>query len=43
MPEVVGNAALLFDPYSVESIRNNIISVLYDNKLRLSLTSKGFE
>ena len=43
MPEVVGNAALLFDPYSVESIRNNIISVLYDNKLRSSLTSKGFE
>lgn len=43
IPEVVGNAALLFDPYSVESIRNNIISVLYDNKLRLSLTSKGFE
>ena len=43
IPEGVGNAALLFDPYSVESIRNNIISVLYDNKLRLSLTSKGFE
>ena len=43
VPEVVGNAALLFDPYSVESIRNNIISVLYDNKLRLSLISKGFE
>ena len=43
IPEVVGNAALLFDPYSVESIRDNIISILYDDKLRLSLTSKGFK
>ena len=43
IPEVVGNAALLFDPYSVESIRDNIISVAYEDKLRLSLTSKGFE
>ena len=43
MPEVVGNAALLFDPYSVESIKDNIISVLYNDSLRLSLTSKGFK
>jgi glycosyltransferase involved in cell wall biosynthesis len=43
IPEVVGNAALLFDPYSVESIRNSIISVLYNDKLKLSLTSRGFK
>ena len=43
IPEVVGNAALLFDPYSVTSIRNKIISVLYDDELKLSLTSKGYE
>ena len=43
IPEVVGNAALLFDPYSVESIKDNIISVLYNDSLRLSLTSKGFK
>ena len=43
IPEVVGNAALLFDPYSVESIRDNIISVVHDHKLRLSLTLKGFK
>ena len=43
IPEVVGNAALLFDPYSVESIKDSIISVLYDDNLRLSLTSKGFK
>jgi glycosyltransferase involved in cell wall biosynthesis len=39
----VGNAALLFDPYSVESIRDTITSVVYDDKLRLSLTLKGFK
>ena len=43
IPEVVGNAALLFDPYSVESIRDNILSVLHNDKLKLSLKSKGFE
>ena len=43
IPEVVGNAALLFDPYSVESIRDTITSVVYDDKLRLSLTLKGFK
>ena len=43
IPEVVGNAALLFDPYSVDSIRDNIINVLYDNSLSSSLILKGFE
>ena len=43
IPEVVGNAALLFDPYSVESIREKIISVLENDNLKLSLSSKGFE
>ena len=43
IPEIVGDAAFLFDPYSVESIKNNIISVLYDNKLRSLLRLKGFE
>ena len=43
IPEVVGNAALLFDPYSVVSIRKKIISVLENNNLKLSLSSKGFE
>lgn len=43
IPEIVGDAAFLFDPYSVESIRNNIISVLYDDKLRSLLRLKGFK
>jgi len=41
MPEVVGDAALLFNPYSVESIRENIICALYDEKIRSSLIAKG--
>lgn len=43
IPEVVGDAALLFDPYSVDSIKENIISVLYNDKIRSSLISKGLE
>jgi glycosyltransferase involved in cell wall biosynthesis len=43
IPEIVGRAAILFDPYSVESIRDKIIYVLYNNKIRSSLTIKGFQ
>lgn len=41
IPEVVGDAALLFNPYSVESIRENIICALYNEKIKLSLIAKG--
>ncbi|MDC0481627.1 hypothetical protein OAN41_05160, partial [Candidatus Pelagibacter sp.] len=37
------NAALLFDPYSIESIRDKIILILYDDKLRSSIISEGFK
>jgi glycosyltransferase involved in cell wall biosynthesis len=43
IPEVVGNAAILFDPYSVVSMRDNIISILYDDKIKSSLILKGFK
>ena len=43
VPEVVGNAALLFDPYSIESIRDKIILILYDDKLRSSIISESFK
>lgn len=43
IPEVVGNAALFFDPYSEKSIQNQIISLLENSDLRSSLISKGFE
>lgn len=41
LPEVVGDSALLVDPYSVEEIANGIERLLSDEKLRLSLREKG--
>ena len=43
IPEIVGQAAILFDPYSVESMRDNIISILYNDKIKSSLILKGFK
>ncbi len=43
IPEIVGDAAILFDPYSLESISNSIETVLSNNELRSTLISKGFE
>lgn len=41
MKEVAGDGALLADPFSIEDIRNGIISIIEDKKLRLSLVEKG--
>lgn len=41
MPEVAGNAAILVDPFSVESIRDAMIKVSRDEPFRLSLIEKG--
>ena len=43
IPEIVGRAAILFDPYSIESMIENIISILYNDKKKSSLISKGFK
>ena len=43
LPEVVGDAALLFNPNSVKSIRDNIICALYNEKVRSSLILKGLK
>jgi glycosyltransferase involved in cell wall biosynthesis len=43
IPEIVGDAAILFDPYSVESMRAHIISILYNDKIKSSLILKGFK
>lgn len=42
-PEVAGDAAQYFDPYSIESIRNSVYKVLYDERLRNELVNKGKE
>jgi len=41
--EVVGQAAILFDPYSVDSMKDNIISILNNDKIKSSLMLKGFK
>jgi len=41
LPEVVGDAALLVDPYSVEDIAEGLARALSDEALRRSLTEKG--
>jgi glycosyltransferase involved in cell wall biosynthesis len=43
IPEVVGDAALLFDPYNVEEMANAIYRALTDERLRNELRQKGFE
>ncbi len=43
LPEVVGDAALLVDPYDPESIKSGIARVLEDPALRESMRRKGLE
>ncbi len=43
LPEVAGDAALIVDGYSVESIAEGILRMAEDPSLRASLRQKGFE
>lgn len=43
MPDVVGDAAILVDPYSVEDIANGIKLIFNDESLRDTMRQKGFE
>jgi len=43
IPEVVGSAALLFNPYIVEEITTSLYRTLTDKRLRNELIQKGFE
>ena len=43
MPEVAGEAALLVDPFSVDSIAEAMKTIAMDEKLRKSLIDKGLE
>ncbi|MCD6594796.1 glycosyltransferase family 4 protein [bacterium] len=43
MPEVVGDVALLFDPYSVEDIAEKILKLARDNSMRNILSEEGIE
>lgn len=43
MPEVIGNAGLLFDPASLDDISNTIESVVYSEALKANLREKGYD
>ena len=43
MPEIVGNAAELVDPYNVNSIKQGILKILTDSNLRSYLTNAGIQ
>jgi len=43
IPEVVGEAALLFDPYNVEEMADVMYRALTDKQLRNELRKKGFQ
>ena len=43
MPEQVGDAALLFDPFSIEDMAEKIYRIWNDEALRKSLVQKGYD
>jgi len=43
LPEVVGDAALMLDPYDIDAIAASISHLLEDRELRESLRQKGYE
>lgn len=43
LPEVAGNAALYFDPYNIENIKDAIDKVISNHKLQEDLIQKGFK
>jgi len=43
LPEAVGDAALLVDPYNINDIAGAMAQILSDSELRNSLILKGFE
>ena len=43
IPEVVGDAALLFDPYDINKIANVIGRAITDKDLKQKLVQRGFE
>jgi O-antigen biosynthesis alpha-1,3-mannosyltransferase len=43
MKEIAGNAAIMVDPYDVESMRSGMLQLLDNGPLRTELKDKGFE
>lgn len=43
IPEVTGNAAILFNPENIDEIADSFLHIYSDNQLRIELIEKGFE
>ncbi len=43
MPEIVGDSAILVDPYDIESIYSAMVKITTNHELTYQLTNKGFE
>jgi glycosyltransferase involved in cell wall biosynthesis len=43
LPEVVGDAAVLIDPYDEQKIANALLRIVNDELLRLKLRKQGIE
>jgi len=43
LPEVVGDAGLIINPYNVETLVSAIIKVLNNKKLKKEMIEKGFK
>jgi len=43
LPEQVGDAGLLFDPYNIDDIADKIYKIWIDEKLRAELVKKGYD
>ena len=43
LPEVGGDAAVYFDPFNIDDMRNKILSVLFDQNLRAHMIQEGYE
>jgi len=43
MPEVASNSAILVDPFDLSAIRNALLSIINNEKLRLELLRNGYQ
>jgi glycosyltransferase involved in cell wall biosynthesis len=43
IPEIVGSAAIFFDPHSVESIRGAMETIVTDQSARNQLVAEGYK
>jgi glycosyltransferase involved in cell wall biosynthesis len=43
LPEVVGDAGMLVNPYDIDELREGMIKLLDDEKMRIEMSNRGLE